>query len=279
MRQRWIASSVEDCGHTVLSRRARKVQRSGSMEKIFAVALASLTAAGLVFACSSSDDSTFDNKNPTPDADTTETGSFNTGDGGDGSAPKDCNPAIPASFMPQWNPPNKTAACTTAEIDGTGSYYEACLADPTKTADCQAWLAAHAACAACIEPANGSGPVQWHDTTRVKRNYVTFNVAGCIAIKSNALGPNDCGAAYNAAVECGRQSCDKCFATGGSQDDFVACEQAVSTQGICKSYQTQQSQTCAGIKDAGAPSLDCFKGSGETSEAFFTRLITIFCGP
>jgi hypothetical protein len=251
------------------------------MEKALAVVFASAVAAGLVLACSSSDDSTFENKNPENDADTTETGTFKPTDGGDGSAAKDCNPAIPAGFTATWTPPvnPNPHACAAADIDGAGSYYEACLADPSKTTQCDAWVTAHKTCADCLEPANGSGPIQWHDTGGIKRRYVTFNVAGCLALKENAFGPTDCGAAYNAAVQCQRESCDKCFATGGTQDEFIACEKSVASQGVCKSLGTQQSQTCAGIKDAGASTLDCFQAGGESAEVFFTRLMTTFCGP
>jgi hypothetical protein len=244
------------------------------LTRLFLVASVSVALASAA-ACSSSSDSTFGDKadggdggEPPPISPLVPDSSA---EGGGDAGPKQCNPVIPADFKPKWVAPTKMAACSPEELQG---YWDACLKDASKKEPCAAYTTAHAACVACIEPPDKSGPVQWHQN----RMYYTLNVAGCIAIEQNKMGETDCGGAYNAAVQCTRESCQQCFDTGGTFNDFRECQNKVSMQGICKSYQTVQSNTCQGIKDADAGTLQCFQNNNESLETLFVRVEGIFCG-
>lgn len=242
--------------------------------------LAGVVVAGSssLVACSSSNDSTFgdgvDSGPPDPGPISPLVPEAGADGGGEGGA-KQCTPSIPAEFKPSWTPPTKAtpAKCTADELQG---YWDACLKDASKKEPCVAFANAHKDCTACIEPADKSGPVQWHQ----ERLYYTLNVAGCIALQQpGKTGPDDCGGAYNAAVQCTRESCQGCFATGGTFTEFSECQKKVSSQGVCASYQTVQSDACQGIKEAGKPTLQCFLGNGEALETLFVRVEGFFCGP
>ena len=231
-----------------------------------------------VVACSSSSDSTFSPEPPKPDAEDGPISSL-IPDSGGGDAlgeagPASCSPKIPDPFAPTWAAPAKKAACSTADVKG---YYDACLANVSVTeADgtCTKWKAAHAACGACAEPDDKTGPVQWN----LNRKYQTLNTAGCIAITQYGPDAGKCGEAYNAAVQCTRQSCEACFSIGGTFDQFRDCQKSVQGIGICKSYETVQGTACQGYKDTGSAALDCFNNGSETQELHFSRVITLFCG-
>jgi hypothetical protein len=256
------------------------------MVKAFAAsafAFAVLFGGGLAaVACDSSPESTFDPEPPKPDVEDGPISSLipdggGPGDGSPEAGPASCPPAIPAAFAPTWTAPTKTAACTAPQLKG---YYDACLADPAKTeADgtCSKFKAAAdtAACGACAEPDNKTGPVQW----QLNRKFYTINVAGCIAITQNAPEVGKCGEAYNAAVQCTRQSCESCFDIGGTFDQFRDCQKSVQGTGICKSYETAQGTACTGYKDTGSPALACFNSGTELQEAHFTRVVATICGP
>jgi hypothetical protein len=245
------------------------------------LAVASLFSGALiVVACSSSAESQFPGEPPKPDAEPDAVGTL-VPEGGNPDAaeagPASCPPVIPPAFAPVWKAPTKSAACTTEELKG---YWDACLADPGKTegdGTCAKFKADHATCGTCAEPDDKSGPIQW----QLNRKFYTLNVAGCIAVAQAALPePEKCGEAYNAAVQCGRESCSYCFEAGGTFNQFTECQKAVGAQGICKSYETTQSAACQGYKNAGSPALDCFNnGSGEATEAHFTRVVGLICGP
>lgn len=242
------------------------------MQKGFVV-LAFLSAAVVAVACSSSDESTFaETELPEPDGGTpisplVPDASLDASDSG----PASCPPAIPDAFAPTWKAPVKQAACSDEDLAG---YWAACLEDASQTDKCAAWTKDHADCTACVEPADGSGPIQWHQN----RMYYTLNVAGCLDLQHDDADNDGCGEAYNAAVQCGRESCESCFAVGGTFDQFRDCQREVQTKGVCKSYETVQGTECAGIKESGEPTLSCFKDSAETSEVFFTRVEGFFCG-
>jgi hypothetical protein len=131
---------------------------------------------------------------------------------------------------------------------------------------------------ACAEPDDGSGPIQW----QLSRKFYTLNIAGCIAV-TQAAGPDPekCGEAYNAAVQCGRESCTYCFGLPNATfNTFTECQKQVGKQGICKSYETTHAAACPGYKDAGSPTLGCFNNGGtETQEVHFTRVVSLTCGP
>jgi hypothetical protein len=233
----------------------------------------------IVVACSSSTDSTFAGP-PAPDAEPDAPGTLVPQDSSLPEAgeagPTSCAPNIPATFAPVWKPPTKSAACTTADIT---AYYTACLANPGTTemdGSCAKFKAANATCAACAEPADNSGPVQW----QLNRKFFTSNIAGCIAIAQMAPEKGKCGESYNAAVECSRQSCDYCFAAGGTFQQFSDCQKLAGMQGLCKSLEAVQSMACAGYTAMGSPALQCLKSSSaEGNDVYFERVIGLICGP
>ena len=95
-------------------------------------------------------------------------------------------------------------------------------------------------------------------------------------------GASGCGEAYNAAVQCSRESCISCITEANSFPLFSECQKKVGMQGICKSYETAQSAACQGYKNAGSPALECFpKTSTEAQEeSFYTRVVGVTCsGP
>ncbi len=250
---------------------------------VFAASILAFSAASVVAACSDEGASTFEEGSP--DASTDSPGSFNldsgSGDGpvlGDAEPGAKCEPVIPDNYKPTWNPPAKPSSpgpCAAGDLAG---YYDECLAtlgNPDAGNACDTWKAANATCAACIEPADNSGPIQWYQ----QRFYYTLNVAGCIAVKQDKYGETDCGGAYNAAITCEREACTGCFKTGTSTfADFRACQNAASMVGYCKSLETQQASVCSGVK-SDAATAPCFKDASEDNKTFFTRAMGIFCGP
>ncbi len=230
-------------------------------------------------ACSPGDESTFAGEPPKP---LIEPGPISdlvppdagAGEGGGEAGPTSCPPAIPASYAPTWNAPIKKTACNAEELKG---YYDACLANAAQTegnGTCKKFKTDHADCGACAEPEDGSGPIQWH----VSRKFYTLNVAGCIAVTQDAPETGKCGDAYNAAVECSRESCESCFVIGGTFNQFRDCQKSVQGTGICKSYEATQAATCTGYKNPGSPALACFNSGTEAQEVHFSRVIGLLCG-
>jgi hypothetical protein len=247
-----------------------------------AFVLASLVCGAIiVVACSSSSDSTFAGDPPKPDAEPDAPGTFlpdgGGPDGGEGGA-KTCTATLPQPFTPTWKAPTRTAAaCTTEELK---QYWDACLANAAKTegdGTCAKFKTDHAACGACAEPDDKSGPIQW----QLSRKFYTLNVAGCIAVQQTGTdaGASGCGEAYNAAVQCSRESCLSCITEANSFPLFSECQKGVGMKGICKSYETAQGSACQGYKDTGSPALECFPKGTEAQEPFFTRVVGLFCGP
>jgi hypothetical protein len=244
------------------------------------VLVALLSATFVVVACSSSDNSEFPGDPPKPDAEPDAPGSFLPDGGGpdaDAGA-KSCTPTLPTPFTPAWTAPTQnSAACTAPELK---MYWDSCLADAAKTeADgtCAKFKTDHPTCGACTEPDDKSGPIQW----QAGRKFYTLNVAGCIELQQAGTdaGASGCGEAYNAAVQCSRESCISCITEANSFPLFSECQKKVGMQGICKSYETAQSTACQGYKNAGSPALACFPTtSSEAQEAFFTRVVAVTCG-
>ena len=257
------------------------VKASASGLLLAALCFVTAPATFVVVACSSSDNSQFPGDPPKPDAEPDSPGSFLPDSGkadGEGGATS-CSPKLPDPFTPTWTTPLESAdACSTAELK---QYWDACLANAAKTegdGTCASFKAAHATCGACAEPVDNSGPIQW----QAGRKFYTLNVAGCIALEQGGTeaGATGCGEAYNAAVQCSRQSCISCITEANSFPLFSECQKAVGMQGICKSYETAQSAACKGYKDAGSRALACFPTTpSESQETFFTRVVGISCGP
>jgi len=251
------------------------------MLKVLVASVASLflvTAASLV-ACDGSDDSQFKDEPLLPDAEDGPISSLvpDAGEAGLEAGPESCTPKIPDGFTPTWKPPTRATACTTAQID---AYWTACLVDPGTTegdGTCAAWKAdaANAACATCAEPDDKSGPIQWQQA----RAFYTINVAGCISEQQGKPEVGECGEAYNAAVQCSRASCEFCFGLGGSFDQFRDCQKEVANEGLCKSYETVQSNACSGIREPDAGTLGCFNSGTESQKVHFSRVVGLLCGP
>lgn len=248
------------------------------------VLVALLSATFVVVACSSSDNSEFPGDPSKADASPDSPGSFlpDTGGPDADAGAKSCSPKLPDPFSPSWKAPTKTAAACTAQQ--LSDYWTACLKDPAKTeADgtCAKFKSdtATSACGACAEPDDKSGPIQW----QLGRKFYTVNVAGCIALQQEGTdaGASGCGEAYNAAVQCTRDSCVTCITEANSFPLFSECQKSATMQGICKSYETTQSAACQGYKNAGSPALQCFPTSSAEAqqESFYTRVVGITCGP
>jgi hypothetical protein len=248
-----------------------------------ALALASLGGAVLIFvACSTDDGSEFDDpKNP--DAGDEQISPLvpegGGPDSGEGGPPKTCTAAIPQSFTPTWKAPTRAVnACDAATLK---KYWDSCLANPATTekdGTCAKFKTDFPACAACAEPTDNSGPIQW----QLSRLFYTVNVAGCIEVRQTVDGGASagCGEAYNAAVQCSRESCVSCITVAQSFSLFSMCQQEVGMKGICKSYEDAKTVPCANYKNAGSPALVCFNNGGtESQETVFTRIVSQICGP
>jgi hypothetical protein len=266
-----------------------KASAASGLGFVLAAALLSATFVTTIalVACSSSDSSEFPGDPPKPDAEADGPGSFlpdtGTADGEAGTVT--CAPKLPDPFTPAWKAPTKSSACTTEEL---GLYFAACVQNPGKTeADgtCAKFKTDHASCGACAEPADNSGPIQW----LLGRKLLRLNIAGCIAVEQEGTdaGASGCGEAYNAAVQCTRESCYSCITDANSNSLFNECQKKVTMQGICKSYETAQGTACQGYKNAGSPALACFPSSAEqtelamtgVSESFYSRVVGATCGP
>lgn len=228
---------------------------------------------GLV-ACEDDTGSTFED---TPeDAGPLDTGPVFETDGGssDANVPVTCDPVLPAGFAPTWTPPVPSAACT---ADALGAYFDACLGNlgqPDAEQTCTAWLAANEACGTCIEPDDGSGPVQWHR----ERAYYTLNVAGCLSLLRNETAAEQCPATYNASIQCQRESCGGCLLQTSAQfQDFQNC-QAEAKAGDCATYESAFSAACGTtFNDEDGGAYGCFRASGEDARTHFVRVEGYFC--
>ncbi len=258
---------------------ASNVQSFPLMLKAVVASSLLVGAVSLAFlACSTEEPSTFkpeDNLDggPAPISDIVPEAGLDAAEGG----PQACAPQVPDSFAPQWKAPTPSTACSTADVTG---YWTACLADPGVTegdGTCAAWRTAHAACATCAEPADGSGPVQW----QLNRKFYTLNVGGCIAVQQGKPEATACGAKYSASVECKRVSCSYCFEQGGSFSQYTDCQRAAANEGVCITHDKALTTPCDGYKNAGSPALQCFNAgtTGDTAQVWYSRVIGLLCSP
>lgn len=193
-----------------------------------------------------------------------------------------CNPSLPTNFDPQWIAPTPDTVCSATDIQ---AYYDTCLANDAKgnpqfnTKVCTDWIAQHGACGKCIEKDDNSSPIQ------VFRNrlYYTLNNAGCIAIEQGDFANSSCGAKYDAATQCRRDSCDRCFEQSGAQfSDFIACQSAAEAS-ACGQFNSASNAACVGYKTAGGDGgvPQCFPltdaGTQEDTRSFYIRVMGYFC--
>ena len=230
-------------------------------------------------ACESESGSNFDEGQQDAGAGDTGPG-FNTDGnttGQDVKNPVSCNPSLPASFKPVWKAPTKSTACTQPQL---GEYFDACLTNqgPDAGDPCKTWTEADANknCAACIEPADNSGPIQWHRD----RFYYTLNVAGCLSLSRNEPNEGQCAATYAASIQCQRDSCDDCFRVEGATfPDFQKC-QASAKGSACAGYEGKIGQICGTTyNDPDGGAYGCFRQSQDADQKeHFVRVQGIFCG-
>jgi hypothetical protein len=195
--------------------------------------------------------------------------------GNDATGPVNCAPSLPATFAPVWKPPTKATACSPDEL---GEYFDACLSNAKSDAGdpCKAWTEAHAQCAACIEPTDNSGAIQWHR----ERYYYTLNVAGCLALERSEPNEGQCPATYAASIQCQRESCGDCFQTPNATfADFQRC-QASAKASACASRAAKVAEVCGtNYTDPDGGAFDCFpKSKNEAPKDHFVRVEGIFCG-
>lgn len=272
-----------------LSRMASFVQHRPLMLKPFATSgfvlsavLGGALVAFAVVACSSEPTSEF-----VPDTDAGITtgpdssflpdtsGADALGEGGGGVQ---CDVKIASDYKaPTFKAPTVDEdACTQAEVT---EFWDACLKEPAKTekdGSCTAWKAAHKKCGDCADPADNTGPIQWHSS----RNVITVNLGGCIAIKQAKPGAGDCGESVHNTQSCRRDACLYCLPNPPSEADYANYETCVADAGkagVCASYLNVQNTACTGINAAGAPTLACLTDSTEKYDVHEKRIIGIFC--
>jgi hypothetical protein len=247
------------------------------------VGLLSIASSLALFACSGVSANVFPNP---PEQDSapplsetnSEAGTFDF----DGSllheaAPAICDPQAVGAFKPQWVPPEawKQNVCLTSDISG---YYAACLTPPIAQATCNAFIAAHSACSACLattDTAPTAGAIVWHENDA----YWTVNVAGCIARATGDPSGTGCGASYAAAIACRQQSCNACWAGQGTTTtfaEFSKCEEQ-SGQSTCATFADAVPAACGNLSQ-GKGSV-CMPPSGSTAQEAFMVVAPLFCGP
>lgn len=258
------------------------------MEKGFLLGIvgALVATAATVIACSSDNDTDSQFQQPdAPDGGTIDNPLLPEGGGGEageaGGGPQCQTPTIPADFAATWKAPTKNAsACTSAQID---AYYDACLKDLNDKATCETFRtnAANTTCVSCAEATDASGPIQFRSINSSERAYYTLNIAGCIAAQQAPDGQDDqgCGAKYNAAIQCRRDSCQQCLQTGGTFGNFTYCQNLVAKQGLCASLASAYGTACPGTSTT-EPTSECFpKQSGAEDQKVYTaRVIALTCG-
>lgn len=223
-----------------------------------------------------------------------EDASFDTGPGFNLDSSSDsrevvvCNPSLPATFKGEWKPPTrKQGACSQDDLVG---YYDNCLPDPSEQ-KCTDWIASHQECADCIAPEDKTGPIQHH---RNDPPFYGLNQGGCVALVQNKLGDDECGAAFEIASQCRRQSCDDCLTRGGEfganagectseeQKDkpttFICCQVKAANTG-CLTYEQRQDQACVGYRDPDGGAPQCFRTNNESDRDLYLRVMGLFCGP
>lgn len=128
--------------------------------------------------------------------------------------PAQCEP-IDATKFPYTKALKAAGACTDDERKAIGAYFKA-KTDANEEVSVAAWSKeVSATCAACAFGAEDAGA--WSPILVKADQLENVNRGGCIEIVS---GSEDCGRAYQQAVECRIEACRKCPKT---QDEFAEC--------------------------------------------------------
>lgn len=239
--------------------------------------VATVLVAFAVVACSDDAASKFPDGQEDSGSPDTGPGFISPDSGSDGNAAVSCNPSS-AAFTPAWKAPTQSASCSAQQMS---TYYDACLTTQAPDAGdtCKAFTgeAANTACAACLEPTDNSGPIQWHHD----RYYYTLNVAGCLSILRSEPNDGQCPATYGASLDCQRAACDGCFSTPNATfPDFQACQASAKGGTACSSFESKISQVCGTTyNDPDGGAYGCFANNGETAKEHFVRVEGYFCGP
>jgi hypothetical protein len=248
----------------------------------------------IAVACGDADGSTFDGSSGGEDAGGSfETGTFNTEGGavpGQDAGPVDCNPHLQATFTPSFKAPTRASACSAEDL---AKYFDVCV--ELNESECTKWRSEHAACTACIEPEDLSGPIQ----QQLSRTYQTFNVAGCISVRKGETAEGTCPVAYWNAIQCFRDACSECpKKPGATFQDVLKC-QAESRTTACNGWLLKAINGDAGAckpdyNDPGGGAYECFQQStdkkadggacdqantGRPCRAHYIRAMGVFCGP
>ncbi len=107
-----------------------------------------------------------------------------------------------------------------------------------------------------------------------------FTPAGLAAQQAPDMQDDEgCGAKYNAAVQCRRDSCQQCLQTGGTFGNFTYCQNLVAKQGLCASLASAYGTSCPGLSTT-APTADCFprQSGAEDQKIYTSRVIALTCG-
>jgi len=152
-----------------------------------------------------------------------------------------CAPVQGDGGVPPFVPPNQPqSTCTTTQIQ---ALYDDCSIGTAAACDAFYGDPANLPCIRCMI-SNSTDP-SWGAVVRFASTATTqANVAGCIALVDGDAGPDGCGAAYQAFIECRQDSCGVCpsGSTSAGLAAFDLCEsQAERT--TCMQY--AQSGQCA----------------------------------
>ncbi|MCK9459251.1 MAG: hypothetical protein M0R80_06395 [Proteobacteria bacterium] len=196
---------------------------------------------------------------------------------------QECEPGDVSGYTPDWKPPSgfEQGLCT---VDQIAAYIDACLDTAATTSACDEWTGdeANAACFACaLTPYEDAiqGPLGLHDDWGSVQ-VIDGNVGQCISALEGDDSADSCGAAYEAAKQCGIDACkencslDSTETFGADLAMFNTCiYQAIA--GDCAPYQTAWATCSADL----AVSIDDCIWSSESFATFAERLVTLHCGP
>lgn len=189
--------------------------------------------------------------------------------------PATCSPGSVTGFTPTWKPPaKKPGTCTQTQID---SIIECLLDENADQTACKTTLAAAAnqACQSCI--VTNTPSATQYGALVVGDALVSINYAGCIALKTNDLTANGCGAKYQALGQCTTEACEfNCPVTDDiSFNEYQQCAMDAESGG-CATYAT--AAACADpLVQSGAVAQECDLAGGGTFIANAAKYAALFC--
>ncbi len=196
-----------------------------------------------------------------------------------------CLPGDVSTFHPLYHPTSvRPGACgpTATQPDPVGAFYDACFGAGRSDQACRAFQAQNPDCAACIvspESASSYGPIIDHG------GFVTANVAGCIEVTVDTLGPVDasgttpgaCARAVEALDECQLAACE------------ANCPVSASDRASLQTYEgcaAAVAATSCGPFNRAASCLEPDSGAGvpvlcATTDfaTFYAQVVPLFCLP